>query len=95
MYTCWDVQALHVDTNVAIAYSVDTITARAFSPRLPVLPAKPLPQSFQPARFMAGARRQRNSPAKVQLTQFVVLVSSICHLRRQEVLNRGQEGAKL
>jgi hypothetical protein len=23
---CWDVQALHVDTNVAIAYSVDTLT---------------------------------------------------------------------
>jgi hypothetical protein len=26
MYTCWDVQARHVDTNVAIAYSVDTLT---------------------------------------------------------------------
>jgi hypothetical protein len=26
MYTCWDEQALHVDTNVAIAYSVGTLT---------------------------------------------------------------------
>jgi hypothetical protein len=25
-YTCWDVQVLHVDTNVAIAYSVDMLT---------------------------------------------------------------------
>jgi hypothetical protein len=29
-YTCWDVQALHVDTNVAIAYSVETLTLLPF-----------------------------------------------------------------
>jgi hypothetical protein len=27
-YTCWDKQALHVDTNVAIVYSVGTLTLR-------------------------------------------------------------------
>jgi hypothetical protein len=26
-YTCWDEQALHFDTNVAIAYSVGTLTS--------------------------------------------------------------------
>jgi hypothetical protein len=44
---------------------------------------------------MAVARRQHNTPANVQLTQLVALVSSIGHLRRQEVVNLGQEGANL
>jgi hypothetical protein len=30
-YTCWDEQALHVNTNVAIAYSVGTLTRAAHS----------------------------------------------------------------
>jgi hypothetical protein len=35
-YTCWDEQALHVDTNVAIVYSMDALTSASDDSYVPI-----------------------------------------------------------
>jgi valyl-tRNA synthetase len=85
-YTCWDVQALHVDTNVAIANSMDTLTACSLE-----CAEKRVIGGIELETVKLDGRTMLNVPGEQEEVEFGVIHRFAYEL----VLVEGQEGGEL